>query len=120
MKARVEPRQRRRPPSGAIKQAMQPRPNHRSDSISFADFQSNPGPPIRFMKESRRPVELVLEGETSLTVQETRAYRELTSRLEILETRESLREQMAAIDRGEGRSAEEALEEIRVKHGLPR
>lgn len=90
------------------------------ESISLSEFQKDPEKAIRAMRAAGQPVELTDSGLTTAVLQDAASYRALIKRVERLELLESLREGMAAHARGESRPFEEAMEEIRLKHGLPK
>ena len=83
------------------------------------DFQRHAPDYIQGMKETRTPIVLTVNGKAELVVQDAEAYRALLERLEHAETVAAVRAAMEQFDRGEGRPARDALEELRKKHGIP-
>lgn len=86
---------------------------------SLTDFQRNARDHIQRMKETKNPVVLTVNGRAEIVVQDAEAYQVLLDRLERAETIAAVRMAMEEFDRGEGRPAREALEELREKHGIP-
>ena len=86
---------------------------------SLSDFQRNTKSYVERMKETKNPVVLTVNGKAELVVQDAASYQNLLERVERAETVAALRQAIEAFDRGEGRPAREALEELRVKHGIP-
>jgi prevent-host-death family protein len=87
---------------------------------SLSDFQRNTKSYIERMKELKSPVVLTVNGKAELVVQDAASYQELLDRVERAETVAAVRRAMEEFDRGEGRPAREALEELRNKHGVSR
>ena len=87
---------------------------------SLSEFQRNTKAYVERMKETKRPVVLTINGKVELVVQDAASYQELLDRVERAETVAAVRKAMEEFDRGEGRPAREALEELRVKHGVSR
>ena len=90
------------------------------DIQSLTDFKRNTAKYLRKMKKSKGPVVLTVNGRAELVVQDARAYQEMLERVERAETVAALRQGIEEFERGEGRPAREALEELRRKHGLSR
>ena len=87
---------------------------------SLSDFQRNTRSSLARMKETKNPVVLTVNGKAELGVLDAASYQNLLERVERAETVAALRQAIEAFDRGEGRPAQEALEELRAKHGIPR
>jgi prevent-host-death family protein len=85
---------------------------------SLSDFQRNTKSYVERMKETKNPVVLTVNGKAEIVVQDATSYQELLDRVERAETVAAVRQAMAEFDRGEGRPAREALEELRDRHGL--
>lgn len=87
---------------------------------SLTDFQRHTKEFVQQMEETKSPLVLTVNGKAKLVVQDAEAYQEMLDRLETAETIAAIRKGMEEFDRGEGRPAREALEELRQKHGIPR
>lgn len=90
------------------------------DIQSLTDFKRNTAKYMKKMKKSRNPVVLTVNGKAELVVQDAKAYQQMLERIEQAETVAALRQGVAEFERGEGRPAREALEELRQKHGISR
>jgi prevent-host-death family protein len=90
------------------------------DIQSLTDFKRNTAKYLKKMKKSKGPVVLTVNGRAEIVVQDARAYQEMVERVERAETVAALRQGIEEFERGEGRPAREALEELRRKHGISR
>lgn len=90
------------------------------DIHSLSDFQRNTKEFLRQMKESKSPLVLTVNGKAEVIVQDAESYQKMLERLERAEALAAVRQGMAEFERGEGRDAREAFEELRQKHGIPR
>ncbi|HXG64082.1 MAG TPA: type II toxin-antitoxin system prevent-host-death family antitoxin [Blastocatellia bacterium] len=90
------------------------------DIQSLTDFKRNTAKYLRKMKKSKNPLVLTVNGKAELIVQDARAYQEMLERIERAETITAIRKGIEEFERGEGRPAREALEELRRKHGISR
>lgn len=62
------------------------------------------------LQETGRPEVLTVHGEAEVVVQDADAYQELLDRLERAEAVAGIREGLASMERGEGRTLEEAID----------
>lgn len=85
------------------------------DICSMSDFVRNARAHADRLRTTRRPEVLTLNGAAELVVQNADAYQELLDRIDELETLAALNEAAGEIDRGEGRSAEEAEARLRER-----
>jgi prevent-host-death family protein len=90
------------------------------DIQSLTDFKRNTAKYLKKMKKSKGPVVLTVNGKAEIVVQDAKAYQEILERVERAETVAALRQGIGEFERGEGRPAREALEELRQKHGISR
>jgi len=90
------------------------------DIQSLTDFKRNTAKYLKKMKKTKGPVVLTVNGRAKLVVQDASAYQKLLERIERAETVAALRKGMAEFERGEGRPAREALEELRKRHDISR
>lgn len=90
------------------------------DIQSLTDFKRNTAKYLKKMKKNKGPVVLTVNGRAEIVVQDARAYQEMLERVERAETVAALRQGIEEFERGEGRPAREALEELRRKHGISR
>ena len=88
------------------------------DIRSLTDFQRNAKHYLQHIQESRNPIVLTVNGKAKMVVQDAEAYQDLLDRLERAEAVAAIRQGLAEFKRGEGLPAREALEALRVKHGI--
>jgi hypothetical protein len=84
------------------------------------DFQRHVRHYVSRLKRNRTPLVLTVNGRAELVVQDARSYQELLQRLERAEAVSAIKQAMTEFDRGEGRPARQALEELRKRHGVSR
>jgi hypothetical protein len=87
---------------------------------SLTDFLRNTKSRMRRMKRSKRPLVLTVNGRAELVVQDARSYQALLELADRAEAIEGIRRGLESMARGEGRPAEQVLEERRKKHKIPR
>jgi prevent-host-death family protein len=87
---------------------------------SLTDFQRNAKQYIERTKETQKPIVLTVNGKAEVVVQDAHAYQQLLERLEYAETVAAIRKGIEEFERGQGKPAREALEELRAKHGIAR
>jgi hypothetical protein len=85
----------------------------------LSDFQRDPAAHLKRLKETGEAEVLTVDGQAELIVQSAAAYLALLDQIDLSESTEILRAELAAADSG-GPSfpAEEVLAEIREKLGL--
>jgi prevent-host-death family protein len=88
------------------------------DIHSLTDFKRKTNDLIRQMKETGQPVVLTVNGKAEIVVQDAKAYQRLMEVVDRLELLEALKEGLDDVENGQTRPAREALEELRVKHGV--
>jgi hypothetical protein len=84
------------------------------DIRSLTDFQRNTKAHLRRLKSSGRPEVLTVNGKAELIVQNAAAYEET------LDAIRGIQRGLDSMNAGAGKPFRQALEEIRVKHNLPR
>ena len=87
---------------------------------SLTDFQRNAKQYIERTKETQKPIVLTVNGKAEVVIQDAHAYQQLLERLEYAETVAAIRKGIEEFERGQGKPAREALEELRSKHGISR
>jgi prevent-host-death family protein len=90
------------------------------DIQSLTDFKRNTAEFVKKIKKSGNPLVLTVNGKAEIVVQDAKAYQEMLERIERAESVAAIRKGMEEFERGEGRPAREALEELRQKHGISR
>ena len=91
-----------------------------TDIYSLSDFQRKTRDHIARLKETRRPEVLTVNGRAELVVQDAASYQELLEALDKAQALAGIRRGLDSVERGEGRPAAEALEEIRGRQGIQR
>ena len=89
------------------------------DIQSLTDFQRNAKQFVQHVKNTKQPLVLTVNGRAEVVVQDAESYQMLLDRLERAESIAAIRQGIDELERGEGRQARQALEEIRAKHGIP-
>ncbi|HEX8696288.1 MAG TPA: hypothetical protein VF746_27970 [Longimicrobium sp.] len=85
------------------------------DFHSLADFERDPRGHLSRLQETGRAAILSVDAKAQVVVQRASAYQELLDRIDQAETIIAIQEGFESIDRGEGRSAREVIEAIRVR-----
>lgn len=93
---------------------------HIEGAWSLSEFQSNADEFIAQMKESGMPRFLTIDGKAEIVVQDAQSYQEILERASRAEAIAGIRSGLESMQRGEGRLAEDALEDIRSRHRIPR
>lgn len=89
-----------------------------SEIHSLTDFQRNAREHIQRLRATGRPAVLTVNGRAEVVVQDSAAYQDLLDRLERAEAIVGVNRGLVSMRRGEGRPADEVLEEIRAGAGL--
>ncbi len=90
-----------------------------TDVHSLTDFQRRTKEHLRRLKETGRPEVLTVNGSAEIVVQDARAYQELIEKLQLSPARAAIAKGIEQMERGEGRDAMQALEELRRELNLP-
>lgn len=90
------------------------------DIQSLTDFKRNTAEYVKKIKKSKKPLVLTVNGKAEVVVQDAEAYQAMIERVERAEAVEAIRKGVESFERGEGRPARQALEELRQKHGISR
>jgi len=90
------------------------------DIHPLSDFKRNTPKYLEQLRETGDPMVLTINGRAALVVMDTESYQEILDRLAYAEELAAIRKGIEEFDRGEGRPARKALEELRRKHGISR
>ncbi len=90
------------------------------DIHSLSDFQRNSKKFLLQMKVNKGPVVLTVNGKAEFVVQDAQSYQDMLTRLERAESIAAIRSGMKDFENGHSQDADEAFDEIRQKHGIPR
>jgi prevent-host-death family protein len=88
-----------------------------SDIHSLTDFKRNTAEFVRQVHETKNPLVLTVNGKASVVVQDAASFQDLLDRVERAEMAAALRQSMDEHDKGQGRPARAALEELRQELG---
>ena len=75
---------------------------------------------LKQLKKSKRPVVLTVKGKAAVIVQDAEAYQRLLEIASSADAEEGVRQGLDDVVRGRTRSAKEAFDEIRGRHGIRR
>jgi len=88
------------------------------DIHPLTDFKRNTSEFLSQLKATGQPLVLTINGKAELVVQDAKSYQRLLEISERLETIEAVKEGLASMRRGEGRSSDEAFAELEKElHG---
>lgn len=90
------------------------------DVRSVTEFQRHVREYIGRLKKKKTPLVLTVNGRAVLVVQDAESYQLMLERLEHIETVDAIKQGIEEFTRGKGRHAREALEKLRLKHGISR
>ena len=83
---------------------------------SLSEFQRNVRVHLRKLKVSGQPAVLTVNGHAEVVVQSAKAYQELLSDQELLETIRAISRGLQQARRGEGRPIRQFLQELAKEH----
>jgi prevent-host-death family protein len=86
--------------------------NLERDIHPLTDFKRNSADFLARLKATGQPVILTINGKAELVIQDTKSYQRLFDLADRLETIQAVKEGIASADRGEGRSMDEAFDEL--------
>ena len=90
------------------------------DIHPLSDFKRNTPKYLEQLRETGDPMVLTINGRAALVVMDTESYQDILDRLAYAEEIAAIRKGIEEFDRGQGRPARKALEELRRKHGISR
>lgn len=82
------------------------------DVHPLTDFKRHTPEFLRQLKKSGHPLVLTVNGKVEIVVQDAKSYQRLLNLAERLETIEAVKEGLASIDKGEGRSIDEVFDDL--------
>ena len=89
------------------------------DIDSLSSFKRNSVEFIEHLQKTGQPVVLTVHGKPAVVVQDTKSYQRLLEAAERAEAVAGIRAGLESIQRGEGVSADKAIEKLRKKHRIP-
>jgi PHD/YefM family antitoxin component YafN of YafNO toxin-antitoxin module len=87
---------------------------------SVTEFQRHVKEYVGRLKKNRTPLVLTVNGRAELVVQDAESYQLLLDRLDHIETVDAIKQGMDEFAHGKGLPARQALQKLRLKHGLSR
>jgi prevent-host-death family protein len=90
------------------------------DIDSLSNFKRNSAALIDQLRETAEPMVLTVNGRPAVVVQSPEGYQRLLELAERAEAIEGIRRGLESLDRAEGIPAEEAFDQLRRKHDIPR
>lgn len=90
------------------------------DIDSLTAFKRNTNQYVKRLKKSRNPLVLTVNGKAELVVIDAKSFQDILEKIEYAESVKAIQEGIESFEKGEGKPARAALEEIRKKHGISR
>jgi hypothetical protein len=87
---------------------------------SLTNFKRRTTSFVKQLRKTGRPMVLTINGKAGLVVQDVKSYQEILELVDRLDAIEKVKRSMESFERGEGKPARKALEELRRKHKIPR
>jgi prevent-host-death family protein len=91
-----------------------------SDVQSLATFCRRSGDFMRWLKRTKRPVTLTVNGKPAVIVQDVDAYQRLLDIAAKSDVREGMRQGLEDAKKGKSRPAKEFFAEFETAHGIKR
>lgn len=90
------------------------------DILSLTDFKRNTPEFMKRLVETGQPLVLTINGKAELVVQDVESYQKMLELLDRAEAIEGIRRGLEDVNHGRTQPIDEAFEEIRRKHNIPR
>ncbi len=90
------------------------------DIDSLTHFKRNTSEVVQQLKTTGDPMVLTVNGKAEIVVQDAASYQRLLDLVERAEAVAGIKRGLQSMERGEGLTAEDAFEQLRAKHGIPR
>lgn len=85
----------------------------------LTDFKRNTTKHLKELKKSRNPLVLTVNGKAEIVVLDAESYQDLVNQIEYSENVRAIQEGIESFKKGEGKNAEEALNQLAEKYGIP-
>ena len=92
----------------------------KKDIQAMTTFRRNPGKFMKYLKKTKKPLVLTINGKAEAVVQDAEAYQRLLDIAAKADALEGIRQGVEDIEKGRVRPAREALEMFRRNHAIPR
>jgi PHD/YefM family antitoxin component YafN of YafNO toxin-antitoxin module len=86
----------------------------------LSDFQRNARQFIKQLQHSQKPIVLTVNGQASVIMQDAASYQKLLDKLEIARSAAMIKQGLGEAAAGLDKDVVEALEQLRLKHDIPR
>ena len=90
------------------------------DIQPITTFRNHSAEFLKYLKDTKRPVILTVNGKAAAVVQDAEAYQHLLDLAAEASTAEGIRQGLEDVAHGKIRPAIEVFDEIRAEHGIPR
>ena len=92
----------------------------KKDIQAMTTFRRNPGKFMKYLKKTKKPLVLTINGKAEAVVQDAEAYQRLLDIAAQADALEGIRQGVEDIEKGRVRPARAALEMFRRNHAIPR
>jgi PHD/YefM family antitoxin component YafN of YafNO toxin-antitoxin module len=92
----------------------------KKDVQAMTTFRRNPAKFMKYLKKSKRPLILTINGKAEAVLQDAEAYQRLLDIAAQADAREGIRQGLEDVKKGRMRPARETMEAFRRKHAIPR
>jgi prevent-host-death family protein len=92
----------------------------KKDIQAMTTFRRNPGKFMKYLKKTKKPLVLTINGKAEAVVQDAEAYQRLLDIAAHADAREGIRQGIEDVKKGRVRPARIALEMFRRNHAIPR
>ena len=86
---------------------------------SLTDFKRNTNQHLKELRKSRHPLVLTVNGKAELVVLDADSFQDFLDKIEYAEAVRDIQEGIKSFENGEGRPANEALNELAKKYDIP-
>jgi prevent-host-death family protein len=95
-------------------------PEITEDTQSLAEFNAHASEVLKGLRKTKRPVILTVDNKAEAVIMDAETYRRLVALADLADFQEAIRESLDDVKHGRTVPAEEALEAMRAKYGIPR
>lgn len=85
----------------------------------LTDFQRNAKDFITQLQDSHKPIVLTVNGKAAVVIQDAASYQELLDQLELERSASAIRRSIQEAKEGKDVDAEDGLNQLKTKHGIP-
>jgi len=92
----------------------------KKDIQAMTTFRRNPAKFIKYLKKTKKPLILTINGKAEAVLQDAEAYQRLLDIAAQADALEGVRQGIQDVKKGRVRPARESLELFRSRHAIPR